>query len=211
MKTIPTKFPAALAITYKWLSEHDEKIAPVIIEEYKKFFSIYTGHKAQKRQEKRDHIEELRTLFKLCRKIDAPVNWIKYLPEPDLLMGEKALLMGCATSLRLLFECKRHYSHSYLELIDYIMDQARLAARNVEGFVLMLKVDAIAIDKPWIEIFQRYARIENTYNKYKVVKIGSQLLGVLTYSMPCSLLMDIVEVALKMNRCEEIKTILRSK
>lgn len=94
----------------------------MLVEGYKKFFENYKGHKAKRRQEKREHIEELRTLFRFCRKISASVNWIKHIPEPDLLMGEKALLMGCATSLRLLFECKRHYSHSYLELIDYIMD-----------------------------------------------------------------------------------------
>lgn len=153
LKAAPNKFPAALAIAYKWLFEHDEKIAPVIIEEYKIFFDTYKGHKAQKRQEKRDHVEELRTMFKFCRRINASVNWIKCLPEPDLLMGEKALLMGCATSLRLLFECKRHYSHSFLALIDYILDQSRLAARNVDGFVLLLKVDAIVIDEPWVKLF----------------------------------------------------------
>ena len=49
-------------------------------------------------------------------------------------MGEKALLMGCATSLRLLFECKIHYSHDYIDFIDYVMDNARLAASNVYGF-----------------------------------------------------------------------------
>jgi hypothetical protein len=153
LKATPSKFSAALAIAYRWLSEHDEKIAPVIIEEYKVFFDTYKGHKAQKRQEKRDHVEELRTLFKFCRTIEASVNWIKYLPEPDLLMGEKALLMGCATSLRLLFECKCHYSHSYLDLIDYILDQSRLAARSVDGFVLLLKFEAVVIDKPWVELF----------------------------------------------------------
>jgi hypothetical protein len=46
LKVIPTKFPSALATAYKWLSEKDEKIAPVITQEYKFFFTNYKGHKA---------------------------------------------------------------------------------------------------------------------------------------------------------------------
>ncbi len=110
-------------------------MAPVIIEKYSLFFANYKGHTAQRGQEKSDHVEELRALFKFCRKISASVNWIKYLPEPDLLMGEAALLMGCTTSLRLLFECKDHYSHEYFKLVDYIIAQAKIADRNVQGFV----------------------------------------------------------------------------
>jgi hypothetical protein len=53
-----------------------------------------------------------------------------------------------------------------------VLTQARLAARNVDGFVLLLKVDAIIIDKPWVELFQRYARTENVHSKSKVMKIG---------------------------------------
>jgi hypothetical protein len=64
-------------------------------------------------------------------------------------MGEAAVLMGCTTSLRLLFECKHHYSHDYFALVDYIIAQAKLADRNVEGFVLLLKVPLINIDQPW--------------------------------------------------------------
>lgn len=45
---IPTKFPAALAVSYRWLAEHDETIAPAIAEEYKVFFAAYKGHKARK-------------------------------------------------------------------------------------------------------------------------------------------------------------------
>ena len=59
-----------------------------------------------------------------------------------------------------------------MALIDYVLTQARLAARNVDGFVLLLKVDAIIIDKPWVELFQRYARTENVHSKSKVMKIG---------------------------------------
>jgi hypothetical protein len=66
------------------------------------------------------------------------------------------------------------------------------------------------IDKPWKELFQRYARSENTYGKSKVIKIGGQLLGVLENPRSCSLVMDIVELALSINRCEEIKTVLQS-
>ena len=79
-------------------------------------------------------MEELRSLFRFCRKIKGEIDWLRYIQEPDLLMGEKALLMGCATSLRLLFECKTHYSHDYLNFIDYVMDNARLAAASVHGF-----------------------------------------------------------------------------
>ena len=68
-------------------------------------------------------------------------------------MGEKALLMGCATSLRLLFECKKHYSHDYFDFIDYVMDNARLAACNVFGFTQFLKLPNVLIDEPWKEVF----------------------------------------------------------
>jgi hypothetical protein len=122
LKTIPNKFPSALAVAYKWLFDREAKIPCVITEEYKIFFTNYKGHKAQRGQQKRDHIEELRALFKFCRKLRASVEWIKYLQEPDLLMGEAALLMGCTTSLRLLFECNNHYSHDYFALIDYIIE-----------------------------------------------------------------------------------------
>ena len=48
LKAIPTKFPSALAIAYKWLSEKEEKIEHAITEEYKIFFEGYKGHKIQK-------------------------------------------------------------------------------------------------------------------------------------------------------------------
>ena len=41
-------------------------------------------------------------------------------------MGEKALVMGCATNLRLLLECKERYSQDYLDFVDYVMDTTRL-------------------------------------------------------------------------------------
>ena len=110
LKVVPTKFPSALAVTYKWLSENNEKIASTILKEYSTFFANYKGHKPLKEQTKQEHIGELRTLFKFCRILNAPVDWVKHIPEPDLLMGEKAILTGCSTTLRLLFECKHHYS-----------------------------------------------------------------------------------------------------
>lgn len=67
----------------------------------------------------------------------------------------------------------------------------------------------MVIDQPWIDIFQRYARTENTYGKHKVMKIGGQILGVLNHPIHCSLVMDIVIEALNLNRCEEIKDVLR--
>ena len=42
------------------------------------------------------------------------------------------------------------------------------------------------------------------------MKIGGQIFGVLERRYPCSLLMDIVEVAINMSRCEEIKAVLKS-
>jgi len=135
LANIPKRFPSALAISYKWLHEKGEKIPAIVAESYKTFFQNYKGHTAQKGQGRYEYVVELRTLFKFCRRLSASVAWIKYLPEPDLLMGEAALLTGCTTSLRLLFECKKYYSHEYFALIDYIMLQAKLAAKNVDGFV----------------------------------------------------------------------------
>jgi len=48
LKTIPSKFPSALAIAYKWLSNKEEQIPCVVMNEYKIFFSNYKGHKAQR-------------------------------------------------------------------------------------------------------------------------------------------------------------------
>ena len=46
VKSIPNKFPAALAIAYKWLDENDERIPLVLFEEYRTFFGAYKGHRA---------------------------------------------------------------------------------------------------------------------------------------------------------------------
>lgn len=68
-------------------------------------------------------------------------------------MGEKALIMGCATSLRLLFECKNRYSHDYFNFIDYVMDNSRLTAPSVDGFTKFIKFPIVKIDVPWKEVF----------------------------------------------------------
>lgn len=52
------------------------------------------------------------------------------------------------------------------------MDNARLTAPSVEGFTKFLKFSVVQVDVPWKEVFQRYARIENTYNRRKVVCVG---------------------------------------
>jgi hypothetical protein len=57
-------------------------------------------------------------------------------------MGEKAVLTGCCTSLRLLFECKTHYSHEYFALVDYVIG-SKLAGPSVDGFVKMLKLNTV--------------------------------------------------------------------
>ena len=74
----------------------------------------------------------------------------------------------------------------------------------------MIKIEALVIDRPWKDTFQRYASTENTYTKSKTIKIGGQILGVLTKLTACSLVMEIVELAITLNRCEEIKAVLKS-
>ena len=49
---IPKGFPAALAVSYAWLSKNREKIPQVLKDNYKIFFDKYRGHKQLKRQEK---------------------------------------------------------------------------------------------------------------------------------------------------------------
>lgn len=74
----------------------------------------------------------------------------------------------------------------------------------------MIKVEALVIDRHWEDTFQRYASTENTYTKSKTIKIGGQIIGVLTKPTPCSLVMEIVELAISLNRCEEIKAVVKS-
>jgi hypothetical protein len=192
-----------LAATYKWLSTNNVPISKAITDKYITFFEKYKPHKSH-------NIEDLRILFKFCRDIQAPVEWIKHMKDPQFLMAETAVLTGCCTVSRLLFECRRQYSHEYFTLIDYIMEQSRLTAPSVDGFVKMIKIEALLIDRPWKETFQRYASTENTYTKSKTIKIGGQILGVLTIPTACSLVMEIVELAITLNRCEEIKAVLKS-
>ena len=203
MESFPEKFAPALAATYKWLSTNNVSISKAISDKYITFFEKYKPHKSH-------NIEDLRILFKFCRAIQAPVEWIKYMKDPQFLMAEAAVLTGCCTASRLLFECRRHYSHEYFAVIDYIMEQSRLTVPSVDGFVKMIKVEALIIDHSWKDTFQRYASTENTYTKSKTMKIGGQILGVLTKPLACSLVMDIVELAITLNKCEEIKTILKS-
>jgi hypothetical protein len=198
----PPAFAPALAIAYKWLSEHSFTVSTTVTSQYKKFFKEYKSHR-------KHSLADLETLLKFCRTIQAPVEWIRSLKEPELLMGERAVLTGCCTSLRLLFECKVHYSHEYFALIDYVVE-SKLAGPSVDGFVKMIKIQAIMIDKPWIELFQHYASIENTYSKHKTLKIGAQILGVLIKPTACSLAMEIVELSIVRNSCEEIKAVVKS-
>jgi hypothetical protein len=92
--------------------------------------------------------------------------------DPQFLVAETAVLTGCCTAARLMFECKNHYSHEYFNVVDYIMEKSRLTLPNVDGFVRMIKVQNLTIDKPWKDIFLHYARTENTYTKSKLMGIG---------------------------------------
>ena len=74
----------------------------------------------------------------------------------------------------------------------------------------MIKVQNVFVNMPWIKFFEQYAGIENTYHKSKVMRIGAQVLGVIVKPAACSLIMDIVELAITLNRCEEIKIVLKS-
>jgi hypothetical protein len=49
------------------------------------------------------------------------------------------------------------------------------------------------------------------YGKTKTIAIGAQLLGVLSYPMISSLVIDSIELALKINSCEEIKNAIQQK
>jgi len=97
--------------------------------------------------------------------VKGPVNWIKYVKDPQLLVADIAALKGCCTVARLLFECQPHYSHLYFDLVDYVMENAPLTIPNVPGFVQMIKLPNVLIDTPWIEIFEKYAGIENVNHK----------------------------------------------
>jgi hypothetical protein len=160
----PLDFAPALATAYKWLTEHSFTISKVVTEQYKTFFAKYKPNT-------KHSLADLESLFKFCRAIQAPTNWICLLKDPELLMGERAVLTGCCTPLRLLFECKFHYSHDYFAFIDYVVE-SKLAGPSVDGFVKMIKVKAILIDQPWKNMFQRYASTENTYTKSKTMRIG---------------------------------------
>jgi hypothetical protein len=92
----------------------------------------------------------MRILFKFCRKIKAPVGWIKKVKDPQLLVADVAAIKGCCTTARLLFECQDHYSHEYFDFVDYVMENSMLTNPSVSGFVQMIKMKAIIIDKHWI-------------------------------------------------------------
>ena len=52
-----------------------------------------------------------------------------------MLAGEKAAIVDCATNVKLLFDCKHRYSHEYFDLVEYIIDNARIVGPVVSGFV----------------------------------------------------------------------------
>lgn len=72
----------------------------------------------------------------------------------------------------------------------------------------MIKMQHVIIDKSWIEIFELYASNENTYTKSKVLTFGGQIFGAIDRNIPCSLLMQIVEIAFTLNKCEDIKQVM---
>ena len=166
LSKFPDDFAPALAFTFKWLSNNGIIINKVITKEYLKFFQLFKPHRSHT-------IQDLRILYKFCRAIKGPVTWIKHVKDPQLLVADVAALKGCCTVARLLFECPLHYSHLYFDLVDYIMENAPLTITNVQGFVQMIKLPNVIIDTPWIEIFEKYAGIENVNHKSHTLKIGS--------------------------------------
>ena len=88
------------------------------------------------------------------------------------------------------------------------MDHSRVVASNIPGFAKFVKFNCIIIDIPWIDVLQRYARAENTYSRKKVIHYGAQILGVVKFPASCSLIMDVIEEALKLNYCEDIKAVI---
>jgi len=104
--------------------------------------------------------------------IKGPVHWIKLVKEPQLLVADVAALKGCCTVARLLFECPSHYSHLYFDLVDYIMENAPMTIPNVTGFVRMIKQQNVLVDTPWIELFEKYAGIENVHHKSPTLVAG---------------------------------------
>ncbi len=95
----------------------------------------------------------MRALFNFCRDIRASVEWIKYIKEPDLLAGDNAAIVECATNVRMLFECKHWYSHDYFDLIDHILDNSRFVSPVVSGFVQFVWFEKVLVDVPWLEVF----------------------------------------------------------
>ena len=68
-------------------------------------------------------------------------------------MGEEALLKGCTTVTRLLFECQKYYSHDYFKFIDYVIDKSNLTVPNIDGFSKLLKSQFVVVDASWKELF----------------------------------------------------------
>lgn len=73
--------------------------------------------------------------------------------EPDLLAGENAAIVDCATNVKLLFECKHRYSQEYFDLIDHILDNSRIVGPVVPGFVKFIWFEKIILDAPLLEVF----------------------------------------------------------
>ena len=119
-------------------------------------------------------------------------------------------MTNCCTAVRMLFECRSHYSLEFFDFIDYINANANIAGAQVEGFTLLIKSRFVVPDQNWKELFYKYSQIENGCTKHRTVKLGAQVLGVLINSMSCSLVMDIVELAITLNKCEEIKKVLKA-
>ena len=79
----------------------------------------------------------------------------------------------------------------------------------MRSFLELAQHPKLIVKISWVQLFIRYVALCSQYEK-KVVVIGAQILGALSNPIVCDLLMDIVELAITLKKCEQIKTILKS-
>lgn len=60
-------------------------------------------------------------MFTLAKKIKAPLEWLKNVKDPFLLMSEIEQMCHCAHAIKAIFEANKFYSWEYFELTDYMI------------------------------------------------------------------------------------------
>jgi hypothetical protein len=60
-------------------------------------------------------------MFALAKKIEAPLEWLKNVKDPFLLMSEIEQMCHCAHAIKAIFEAKKFYSWEYFKLTDYMI------------------------------------------------------------------------------------------